>query len=76
MKTKLPSIKELAHLVCCIKSQISSEYRAFEGDEIPGIQLICGINEDGNWSYQTGDNSYTGGGFIGGATRAKWRRTF
>ncbi len=63
MKTKLPSIAEIARLVRAIKSDICDEYRAFEDDEIPGIQLTIGVSEDGSWSYQTGDNSYSGGAY-------------
>lgn len=63
MKTNLPSIAELARLVRAVKSDISSEYRAFEGDETPGIQLTIGWKLSGDWSYQTGDNSYSGGAY-------------
>lgn len=55
---------ELYRLCRAVKSDISEEYRAFEEDDIPGIQLTVGTNADmSDWSYQTGDNSYTGGAY-------------
>lgn len=63
-KAKTPTIKELASLVRHVKAYISDDYRAFEEDEEPGIQLTIGWNaETGSWSYQTGDNSYTGSAY-------------
>ena len=64
MKAKLPTIKELSALVRAVKKNISDEYRAFEDSDVPGIQLTIGWNpEDGEWSFQTGDNSFTGGAY-------------
>lgn len=61
---KLPLIKDLAKLVKNVKSYIADDYRAFEEDDIPGIQLTVGWNaETGEWDYQTGDNSFTGGAY-------------
>lgn len=57
---KVPTIKELSSLIRAVKRSICPEYRAFEGDEIPGIQLTVGANSAGDWGYQTGDNSYMG----------------
>lgn len=63
-KVKYPTIKDLSALIRSIKSDISDEYRAFEEDEKPGIQLTIGFNpKNGDWSYQTGDNSYSGGAY-------------
>jgi hypothetical protein len=53
---------ELARLVRNVREDISSEYRAFEGDEKPGIQLTVGARHD-SWSFQTGDNSFSGGAY-------------
>jgi len=53
---------ELARLVRSVREDISPEYRAFEGDEEPGIQLTVGARHD-SWSFQTGDNSFTGGAY-------------
>jgi hypothetical protein len=61
---KLPLIKDLTKLVKHVKSYIADDYRAFEEDETPGIQLTVGWNaETGEWGYQSGDNSYTGGAY-------------
>lgn len=61
---KYPSKKDLSALVRAVKAEISDEFRAFEGDETPGIQLTVGFTpESGAWSYQTGDNSYSGGAY-------------
>jgi len=61
---KLPLIKDLLPLIKNVKSHIADDYRAFEGDDIPGIQLTVGWNQDsGEWDYQTGDNSYSGAAY-------------
>lgn len=60
---KLPTIKELSELIMHVKTCIDDDCRAHEEDSLPGIQLTCGINNEGGWSYQTGDNSYTGGAY-------------
>jgi hypothetical protein len=58
---KLPTIKELADLCKAAKSYIDDEYRAFEDDDSPGIQLTIGWDDKtGEWAYQTGDNSFMG----------------
>ncbi len=59
---KLPTVKELSDLIKSIKPEICDEYKD-EDDQLPGIDLTCGINESGEWSYQTGDNSCTGGAY-------------
>ena len=72
MKAKLPTIRELAELVRHIARQVprksDSNARAYiytySGDYLPSIDLTIGWNpETGAWSYQTGDNSYTGGAY-------------
>ena len=61
---KLPTIKAIAALVRAVKRDIADDYRAFEEDETPGIQLTIGANPaTGDWSFQTGDNSYSGGAY-------------
>jgi hypothetical protein len=61
---KLPLIKNLLPLVKHVKSSIADDYRAFDEDEIPGIQLTVGWDQDsGEWGWQTGDNSFTGGAY-------------
>jgi len=62
---RLPTISDLYRLCRAVKADIAPEYRAFEDDSLPGIQLTVGWNpETGEWSYQTGDNSYTGGAYL------------
>lgn len=52
------------NLVTLVRDDISDEYRAFEDDDEPGIQLTVGWDpEDGTWSYQTGDNSFMGSAY-------------
>src|SRR6478609_998098 len=62
---KRPTIKDLSALVRHVKTCISDEYRVSDDpdDETPGIQLTIGAHEKGDWSYQTGDNSYSGGAY-------------
>jgi hypothetical protein len=73
-RVKLPTVNDLSRLVSAVKRDIGDDYRAFEGDEDPGIQLTIGWTardgwaggverRAGEWSYQTGDNSYTGGAY-------------
>ena len=53
--------KELYPLVKAIKGDIEDDFLAFEEDEEPGIQLTVGYDpRDNTWTYQTGDNSYSG----------------
>jgi len=53
---------QMARLVRSVRNDIRPEYRANEDDTVPGIQLTVGANRKG-WSYQTGDNSFTGGAY-------------
>ncbi len=63
----------LLALVRAVQLDIGDEYRAYPEDEEPSIQLTVAHNlkrcatdpefvRDG-WTYQTGDNSYTGGAY-------------
>ncbi len=63
-KAKLPSLLELERLVKHIKSHIGDDYRAFEDDSLPGMQLTVAMNDAGEWDYQTGDNSYSGAAYF------------
>jgi hypothetical protein len=60
---KNPTIKALAELIRAVKGSIAPEYRAFQEDEDPGVQLTVGADSNGDWSYQTGDNSYSGSAY-------------
>lgn len=61
-KLRTPSIVELAKLIDSIKPDIEDDFRDNE-DEEPGIDITIGCSYDEEWSYQTGDNSYTGGAY-------------
>jgi hypothetical protein len=61
---KLPSITKLSALVRHVKKHIADDYRAFEEEDVPGIQLTVACDEKGNWDYQTGDNSYSGAAYF------------
>jgi len=60
---------EWARLLRSLKPDIADEYRASDDSEDtkPGMQVTFGVTleEDGSlsWSYQTGDNSFTGGAY-------------
>jgi hypothetical protein len=63
---KLPLIKDVAALIRDLKPTIGDEYRAIgcEEDDTPSMDLTVGCNtETGEWSWQTGDNSYSGGAY-------------
>jgi len=71
---KLPTVRDLSALVRAVKRTIADDYRADEYDTVPGISLTigwCAVSQwsggvyvnAGDWSYQTGDNSYTGGAY-------------
>ena len=59
-----PTISELAALIRDLKKDIGDDYRCTDDpdDKTPGMCLTIGADEEG-WSYQTGDNSYTGGAY-------------
>ena len=59
----LPAKSDIESLVEAVKEEISDEYRASEDDDEPGIQLTVGWDGKENWSYQSGDNSFTGGAY-------------
>lgn len=60
---------EWARLLRSLKPDIGDDYRASDDSEDtkPGMQVTFGVTlkEDGSlsWSYQTGDNSYSGGAY-------------
>ena len=62
-RPKLPERARLEDLVVACKGEIGDEYRASEEDEEPGIQLTVGWDGKKDWSFQTGDNSFTGGAY-------------
>ena len=62
---RLPTIKAIAALLRELKPTIGDEYRASDDseDNTPGMCVTIGADETGAWSWQTGDNSYTGGAY-------------
>lgn len=61
-------VSEWARLFKALKGDIDDDYRASEDEEIPGMCVTIGFTpeseeSDASWSYQTGDNSYTGGAY-------------
>jgi hypothetical protein len=70
MKTsiKLPRKGELVRLIKSLKRDIGDDYRSSEfdsEDSIPSMCVTIGADGEGHdsWSYQTGDNSYSGGAY-------------
>ena len=56
--------KEIRSLLISLKSTIHNDDRAYEGATLPSVAVTIGakITPDGIvWTFQTGDNSYTGG---------------
>lgn len=62
---KLPTIAEVSRLLISLKRDIGDDYRIeAQDDETPTMQVTIGVNcDNGEWSYQTGDNSYSGGAY-------------
>jgi hypothetical protein len=59
--------EEIKYLINYTKGTIFSEDE-WPGDdpelgEVPFNDLTIGMNEAGEWSFQTGDNSFTGGAY-------------
>jgi hypothetical protein len=58
------TLSEMYALARHVKKQICDDYRIDRDDDNPGIQLTVGANDElTQWSYQTGDNSFTGGAY-------------
>lgn len=55
-------IREVASLLCELRSTINDDYRASEDpdDDTPGMQVTIASDNGQSWVFQTGDNSYTG----------------
>lgn len=57
--------KEVYEVVKATKADIQDDYRAFEYEDVPGIQLTVATNDDmKEWGYQTGDNCYSGAAYF------------
>ena len=62
----LPDREELVDLIVGLIPSIEDEFRApgCEDEDEASMQLTIGWNaETGSWSYQTGDNSFSGGAY-------------
>lgn len=65
-KAKKTLVKDIRLLLIGLKPEIADDYRCTDRctDETPGMCVTIGarINDDNEveWSYQTGDNSFTG----------------
>lgn len=58
-------VNQWAALLRLLKRDIADDYRCTDDpeDTTPGMLVTFGLSETGEWSYQTGDNSYTGGAY-------------
>ena len=66
MNAKLPTIADLSSLLKGLKAYIGDRDRASgcEDDTAPSMDITIGWDDaTGKWSYQTGDNSFTGGAY-------------
>ena len=65
------TIKELRELLMSLKPDICDDFRIDDQDDLPNddqddlpnMMVTIGYSPDGDWSYQTGDNSFTGGAY-------------
>lgn len=57
------TIKQISALLKDLKKDIGDEYRATDDpeDSTPGMCVTVATTTGKEWSYQTGDNSYSGG---------------
>lgn len=69
-KTLCKLVPEWIRLLKSLKGDIGDKYRATDDpdDDKPGMCVTIGFtpadeDKDASWSYQTGDNSYTGGAY-------------
>jgi len=55
--------REITSLLKALKKQIGDDYRATDDpdDDKPGMCVTVSTRDGSDWSYQTGDNSFTGG---------------
>ena len=57
------NIKDVASLLRALKKDIADDCRASDDpdDNTPGMQVTVATTDGKAWTYQTGDNSYSGG---------------
>ena len=58
-------VNQWAKLLRALKADICDDYRCTDDpeDNTPGMLVTFGLSDDGSWSYQTGDNSFSGGAY-------------
>lgn len=61
-------VPQWTRLFIALKKDIGDDYRASEDEDTPSMCVTIGFtpasgDKDASWSYQTGDNSYTGGAY-------------
>jgi len=56
-------VNEVAELIADLIPTIADDYRATDGldDDVPGMAVTIASDDCETWTYQTGDNSYSGG---------------
>jgi hypothetical protein len=55
---------EIERLLIGLKAEIRDDYRAFDEADAPSMCVTIGADAElREWSYQTGDNSFTGGAY-------------
>lgn len=59
----LPPLADIRALLIELKRDIDDDYRADDDIDIPSMCVTIGADGRGQWSYQTGDNSYTGSAY-------------
>jgi hypothetical protein len=57
------TIKEVRELLISLKSEICDDCRIADDEDLPGMVVTIGYSTDGDWNYQTGDNSFSGGAY-------------
>jgi len=74
---KYPKMIEIQSKLISLKADIDDDFRAYEDDTLPGIMVTIGANNEGDWSCQVGDNSFTGAayGYPHWAVVALYRRS-
>ncbi len=58
------TINEVRELLISLKADICDDFRASDDidDNLPGMMVTIGYS-NGDWGYQTGDNSFSGGAY-------------
>lgn len=61
-KSHTMKIKDIRALLIELKSSVGDDYRASDDpdDTTPGMQVTIATTDGKAWTYQTGDNSYSG----------------